>query len=600
MWTWGWLAAAVAVTIFRYGFKEETVPQVATVIQEEYDFVVVGSGAAGSVVAARLSEDPSVTVLVLEAGDDDLRYPDCRVPGRSTKLWTTGAVYGDLTEPQKKACLGMKNNQCRLPHGRILGGGTSVNFMVYIRGSPHEFDAWARAGCKGWSFADLLPFFKKSESMQDVRLKDSEYHGFNGPVVVQDRPISPLGDYFVEAAQELGYKALDINGADQEGFNRAHVTVNNGVRSSTAGTYLRPAMARKNLDVATLAQATKVISQTVLFANKRATGVEFIWKGEFRRVSASKEVVVSAGALDSPKLLMLSGVGPRDHLEEHGIDLVADLPVGQNLQDHLQINDFLFTIDKNISVTPQELNSLLTKANYALNGGGVLGSCGMLATGILRSRHQPADDPIPYMQLIALPLLGNDDLDRQALTEIFNYREEVVEMYHGKLDNHHGYVLGGYLNHPLSRGEVLLRSNKSSDRPIIDPHYLEEQLDVDIMIEIFRLSQRIAKTKTMQAIGAKQWPVHHPYCKHIEYDTDQFWECVVRQNTKTTFHQSGTCKMGAQDDPTAVVDPQLKVRGLDGIRVVDASIMPNVTSGNIMMATIMIGEKGASLIKESY
>ncbi|ELU18401.1 hypothetical protein CAPTEDRAFT_227635 [Capitella teleta] len=591
---WKLIALALGVLAYNFGFRGDSTPQVTDIIHASYDYVIVGSGAAGSVVAARLSEDPSLRVLVLEAGDDDLRYPSIRVPGKARDMWMSSATWDDYTVPQKNACLGMKSNQCRWPHGRVLGGGTSVNFMLYVRGSRHDYDGWSKSGCEGWSYEEVLPFFKKSESMQDSKLKNSEYHGYNGPIVVQDRPISPIGDLFVRAAEELGYRSIDINGAEQEGFSRVHYTINNGVRSSTAAAYLRPAMTRPNLDVATLAPVKRVI-----FDGKRATGVEFMWRGENRQVSVNKEVILSAGALDSPKILMLSGVGPKQHLQEHNIPLVADLPVGKNLQDHLQMDALVFTIDRPVSITPKKASALWPQALYSLNGEGLLGASGVHATGVLRSKHQPKDDPVPYMQLIALSIPCNDDVSRRQIIDAHNYREEVIEMLYGKLNNQEALAIGGYLNHPLSRGELLLQSNKSSDRPLFDPHYLENQIDVDVLKEVFRLAQQFGKTKTMRDIGAKQLPVPHPYCGQHEYESDAFWECIVRHDTKTVFHHSGTCKMGAKDDEAAVVDPQLRVRGLEGIRVIDASIMPNVTAGNIMMATIMIGEKGADLIRSA-
>ncbi|CEJ12451.1 Alcohol dehydrogenase [acceptor] [bacterium YEK0313] len=523
------------------------------------DFVVVGGGSAGSVVAGRLTEDAATRVVVLEAGGggDSLAI---RTPaGIIAMLPTRLNNWAFSTVPQK----GLGGRVGYQPRGKALGGSSAINAMVYIRGNKWDYDHWASLGNAGWSYADVLPYFVKSEANERL---DGPLHGREGPLNVADlRTGNPFPQIFLEACRHLQIRVTDdFNGDDQEGVGLYQVTQKNGERWSAARAYLLPHIGRRtNLDVRTGALATRI-----LFEGKRAVGVEYRAGGETRIVRARREVIISAGAFQSPQLLMLSGVGDPTKLGRLGIPVVAAAPgVGANLQDH---PDFIFGYKSNnpalMGVSPGGSVTLVREIlRYRRERRGLLTSNFAEAGGFLKTRP---DLHVPDIQLHFVIGMVDDHARKQHLG--------------------HGFSCHVCLLRPKSRGTLELASPDPMAAPLIDPAFLDHADDVAAMVEGFKLTRRIMDAPPLAAQATKNM-----FTAGVETD-DEIVD-TLRKRVDTVYHPVGTCKMGT--DPMAVVDSALKVRGLDALRVVDASIMPTLIGGNTNAPTIMIGEKAVDMIR---
>ncbi|MFZ2358655.1 MAG: GMC family oxidoreductase N-terminal domain-containing protein [Anaerolineae bacterium] len=501
---------------------------------QPFDYIIIGSGAAGAVVANRLSADASIRVLVLEAGVADTN-PAIADPGGFVSLWGSEIDWTLGTETQP----GMAGRNLVINQGKVLGGSTSVNAMMYVRGNRLNYDLWKALGADGWSYDDVLPAFK---ALEDYAGGESEVHGADGPIPVVDCPDPVMvSEEFMVGATQVGYDGpyWDTNGARQEngaGLLQFHIDPA-GRRASAATVFLTPVLDRPNLTVETGAHATRV-----LFDGKRAAGVEYLQGGELKRAHASREVVVSAGALQTPKVLMLSGIGPAAHLAEHGIDVVSDLPgVGQNLQDHVQLP----VVFKRKTDSP--MTTLLT--------GNVL---------FLRTRAGMDAAP-PDMQLNFTPSIP------APLAPILNIPFAAC-------------IFLPILVQPFSIGQVTLRSADPLDPPLIDPNYLSQPADVQAFVQVIETIRAIASTPAFSDLNEVE----------ILPGADADLEVFIRSQSSTLWHPAGTAKMGRDD--MAVVDPQLRVYGVEGLRVVDASVMPTVTSGNTVAPTFMIGWRAAEMI----
>jgi choline dehydrogenase len=522
--------------------------------QMKYDYIIIGAGSAGCALANRLSEDSSIKVLLLEAGGPDTKQ-EIHIPAAFPKLFKTPLDWAYETEPQPS----LNNRKLFWPRGKVLGGSSSMNAMIYIRGAHWDFDRWRDLGNEGWGFRDVLPYFKKSE---DNERGASEYHGAGGPLAVSDlRSPNPISNAYLEAVSELGYTSNDdFNGAGQEGFGQFQVTQRRGARCSTAAAFIRPALKRLNLTVYTQALATRL-----LIENSRATGVSFIHNEKSLEARAEREVILSGGAINSPQLLMLSGIGPADHLTSLGIPVLLDLPgVGENLQDHLLL---ALTYKCRKAVTLAGAETLGNLLKYVFMRRGPLTSNVGEVGGFIKTR---GDLPAPDMEAIFAP---------------------VYFMNHG-FDNPegHGFSLGPVLIRPESRGHLRLRSSDPLDAPVIQPNCLASEADLELLIEGVRISRETARARAMSEFtGEEVWPGESVKTKD---DLEEF----VRNTTQTIYHPAGTCKMG--NDKMAVVDSRLRVRGMEGLRVVDASVMPEIIGGHTNAPTIMIAEKAADMIKQ--
>jgi choline dehydrogenase len=526
----------------------------------EADFIVVGAGSAGCAVAARLSEDPATRVVLLEAGGED-RNRWIHIPLGFGKTFADPTVnWCYETEPDP----GAGDRRVFWPRGKVLGGSSSINGMVYIRGQAEDFDHWRQLGNTGWSFDDVLPYFRRSE--HQVRGADA-FHGTGGPLCVSDVAKHPICEAFVAATTELGFpRNDDFNGASQDGVGYHQTTTRNGKRCSTAVGYLRPAMQRANLSVITSALTEKIVLE-----GRRAVGVMYRRAGQPCTARAAREVILCGGAVNSPQLLLLSGIGPQQHLAEFGIPVVHHLPgVGKSLQDHysapIKLRCKLPVTVNDVMVS--NARKLRAGLEYYMLHRGPLAMISSPAALFARTRPELAS---PDIKISISPFSAERPQDG--------------------LHRFSGFTSIAYQLRPESRGEIKLKSPDPFDAPAVYPNYLATETDQRTIVAGLKLIRRILASSQMQAL------IEAEFQPGPAVESDEELLDYARRRGGTVYHPTSTCKMG--NDPLAVVDAELRVHGVDGLRVADASIMPTVVSGNTNAATIMIGEKIADLVRQS-
>jgi 4-pyridoxate dehydrogenase len=530
-------------------------------VNKNYDYVIVGGGSAGCVLANRLSEDGAARVLLIEAGGRDLN-PLIHIPLGMGKMHEYDMFnWGYHTEPEPN----LNGRKIEAMRGKVLGGSSSINVMAYTRGHRGDYDRWAQKGALGWSYADVLPYFKRCERWEDG---ENRWRGGAGPVGTQyAKTADPLYDAWLQAALAAGLPVTDdYNGKQQEGFGRGQYTIRDGYRSSAASAYLKPARGRANLEVATRAHATRV-----LMRGTRATGVEYSRGGRVLQVEAEREVILAGGAFNTPALLMLSGIGPAAHLREIGIEPVVDLPVGKNLQDHLAVIIFFQRLDESAFLKQMRFDRMavaMLRAYFFGTGPGTVVPGGLHA--FIKTRPELAVPDIEFMFRGA-----------PAATHLWLplVRAAYVD----------GYGIRPTLLHPDSRGEILLRSADPRAAPRIIYNFFSVPDDLPRLREGVKRARDVAHQKPMA-------PYRGPETSPGEnVKTDAEIDAWIRRTTITAHHPCGTCAMGT--GPGTVTDPQLRVHGVEHLRVVDASVMPDLVSAHINACVLMIAEKAADLIR---
>jgi choline dehydrogenase-like flavoprotein len=532
-------------------------------VKTGYDYVIVGGGSAGCVLANRLSEDGAASVLLIEAGGRDL-HPFIHIPLGMGKMHERDMFnWGYRTEPEPN----MNGREIEAMRGKVLGGSSSINVMAYTRGNRGDYDRWAQKGALGWSYADVLPYFKRCETWEGGA---NPWRGGAGPVGTEfAKTTDPVYDAWLDAAKAAGFPVTDdYNGRQQEGFGRGQYTIRGGYRSSAATAYLRPAKSRPNLDVVTGALATRVLMQ-----GTRATGVEYI-KGirETVRVNADREVILSGGAFNTPPLLMLSGIGPADHLRATGIKPVVDLPVGKNLQDHLAVIIFFERLNESVFRHDMRFDRMavsMLRAYFFGTGPGTVVPGGLHA--FVKTRPELAVPDIEFMF-------------RGAPADTHLWFPGIRPAY---VD---GYGIRPTLLHPDSRGEILLRSSDPREAPRIAYNFFSAPNDLPRLREGFKRAREVAYQAPMDAYRGRETSPGDAVKTDAEIDA------FIRKTAITAHHPCGTCAMGTT--PDTVTDPELRVRGVEHLRVVDASVMPDLVSAHINACVLMIAEKASDMIRK--
>ena len=531
----------------------------------DYDYIILGAGSAGCVLANRLSLDPSNRVLLLEAGGTDRRF-FIQMPIGYGKTYHQKAVnWMYVTEPSPDA----DNKPSYWPRGKVLGGSSSINAMVYVRGNPRDFDEWSELGNSGWSYNEVLPYFRKMESWQNGA---DTYRGGDGPLKISEvsSQLHPLCDNFLSAAKEIGIKLnSDMNGKRQDGVGNYQITTHKGQRMSSSRAYLWPVISRTNLTVITNALASKI-----LIKDKKAYGVEYLKSGSTHKIYAKREVILSTGSINSPQLLQLSGVGPKKVLQEASVELIHDSPaVGQNLQDHLSVTYFY---KSKVPTLNDQLRPLLGKVyqglKYILTRSGPLSLSVNQSGGFIRTRDGLSK---PNIQLYFSPVSYTlESRDRRAMMSP---------------DPFSAMLLGVSNCNTNSRGQLRIKNSDPTSHPIIEPNYLSHEEDVKDLLEGVKVLRKLAKTDSFKPVIGEEFRPG-PECQ-----TDEQLIQHIKDTVWTVFHPSSTCRMGP-DPKSNVVDRNLRVHGIDGLRVADASIFPKLICGNINAATIMVGEKASDLV----
>ncbi|KAJ8945740.1 hypothetical protein NQ318_012062 [Aromia moschata] len=531
-----------------------------------------------------------VPVLLLEAGGEEPDVAD--VPAFAPMLQRSSIDWGYQTQPSPRSCLARDDGRCNWARGRVMGGSSTINYMIYIRGHPRDYDEWEEElGNPGWSYANVLPYFRKSEDNRNPEEVDSFSHGTGGYLTVQHFSFQDENTIeLVRAYQQLGLEYVDQNSGRQLGTMLLQFTTRDGERLSTNGAFIRPIrQQRVNLVVRPDSQATRVLIDP---RTKTAYGVEYLRNGRLVQAIARKEVILSAGAINSPVLLMLSGVGPTDHLQEHGIEVIKDLAVGFNLHDHVTIDGPVFEVTNLTSTLVSEEERARETYFYRDTRSGPLASIGTLqGNAFVQTRYENE--------------FGRPDIQYSVEgANVQNFFTDPVLTYNTAvlpLSFYNGMMVRPILLNPASRGRILLNdTDPVFGAPLIFANTFTQDIDLLRMVEGIKQALTLEDTESFQRLGIRLVRQPLPACEHLAFGSDDYWACIAMSYTTTIFHPVGTCKMGPPTDVAAVVDPRLRVYGIRNLRVIDASIMPRIVRGNTNAPVIMIGELGSDFIKDTW